>query len=586
VLGLPGTPGTPSIQSVTSHTIVVAFRPPPANGAPLDQIQLRDDHGGTHTCAASPCTVGGLKNGQTYRFTVRAHNVVGWSQPSPQSGAGKPDKVPDPVSGVAATAKDKAAAVTWPVQHPDGSPITSYQVQTSPAPSSGQAVSTVRGTSTTISGLDNGTTYSIRVRGINAAGPGQWGSPANAIPFGKPPPMAAPSATGADSTDNAEKAIKVSWPAADGNGRAISRYTVTQYRNGAAAGTQSTAGLSTTFSGLANDGSKYSYTVTATNSGNLTSAPSPRSNEVLATAPPATVGGVSAVDHDSSNMNGYDGAIHVTFTLSQPHGASLSRVEYQLNTGNSGSWPSPGSAGQSVTKSITGLSNGTQYSAQVRGCNEANQCGDWSPSSNTVTPYGPLSPPSASGSHSGCAAVGNTTGTITFTWSGGSGNGRAAAYQINIDNGGWSANQGSVPDGGSNSNSYPCNSTHSIQVRVVRTGDGTTQTAGPTSNSTNSQTLPAAPVNNPTTQVSRGASSGVQSDCTSGNCWHVHITLDYFGANQGVACHVTTGHGDVRDYTVNTDGNGHYSGDQSFYYGYHDAVTVNCGGHSDTMNPW
>src|SRR5439155_15538538 len=53
VLGVPGTPGTPSIQSVTSHTVVVAFTPPAANGAPIDQIQLSDDHGGTHSCAAS-----------------------------------------------------------------------------------------------------------------------------------------------------------------------------------------------------------------------------------------------------------------------------------------------------------------------------------------------------------------------------------------------------------------------------------------------------------------------------------------------------------------------------------------------------
>jgi len=69
-------------------------------------------------------------------------------------------------------------------------------------------------------------------------------------------------------------------------------------------------------------------------------------------------------------------------------------------------------------------------------------------------------------------------------------------------------------------------------------------------------------------------------------CWHVHIALDYFSANQDVGCHITTGQGDVRDYTVHTDGNGHYSGDQSFYYGYHDAVTANCGGHSDTKDPW
>src|SRR5262249_13572109 len=247
VLGLPGTPGRPSIQSVTSHTMVVAFTAPAANGAPLEEIARRDSRGGTPSCPASPCTVGSLTNGKSYTFTVRGHNVVGWGAFSAPSAAGKPDQVPDAVGGVTATAKDQSAAVSWPAGHVDGSPITSYQVQTSPAPASGQPVSSVRGRSTTVSGLANGTTYSIRVRALNAQGPGTWGGAAKVIPFGRPPAMAAPTAAGADSANNAEKAITVRWQAADGNGRSISRYTVNQYRNGAAGGTQTTTGTSTTF---------------------------------------------------------------------------------------------------------------------------------------------------------------------------------------------------------------------------------------------------------------------------------------------------------------------------------------------------
>ena len=584
VLGLPGTPGRPSIQSVTSHTIVLTFTPPAANGAPLDELSLRDSHGGTHSCPASPCTVNGLTNGQSYSFTVRGHNVVGWGPYSGASAPGKPDKVPDPVTGVIATAKDRAAAVRWTAGHVDGSPISSYQVQTSPAPSSGQAITTVGATATTLSGLDNGTTYNIRVRAINAQGAGTWGPSAQVIPFGQPPAMAAPSAQGADSTDNSEKAITVSWPAADGNGRAISKYTVTEYRNGAAVGTQTATGLSTTFSGVANDGSKYTYSVTATNAGNLTSPPSPQSAAVLATAPPAQVGGVSATDHDASNTNGYNGTIHVSFTLPQPHGASLTRVDYQVSNGAQGSWNSPGSPGAAVTESINGLNNGTSYSAQVRGCNEANQCGAWSPSSNAVTPFGAMSAPSASGSDSGCTSAGNTTGTITFNWSGGSGNGRQATYQTSIDGGGWS-NQGTVPNGGSTSKTYNCNTTHKIQVRIVRSIDGATQIAGPVSDS---EVLPNPPPVTPprSVAVSHGASAQGQPNCSTSGCFYVHITLKNFPANSSVACKLTTGHGDVRNYSLGTNGSGGYSADQSFYYGFHDAVTVNCGGTSDTMNPW
>ena len=522
VLGLPGTPGRPSVQSVSSHTAVVAFTPPAANGAPLDQIELHDSHGGTHSCPASPCTVSGLTNGQSYTFTVRAHNVVGWGTSSAASAPGTPDQVPDPVAGVVATAKDQSAAVHWPAGHVDGTPITAYQVQTSPAPSSGVSITTVQGTSTTVSGLSNGIAYSIRVRATNAAGWGAWGSAAKVTPFGTPPAMAAPTAQGADSADNAEKAITVSWPAADGNGRAISKYTVTQYKNGAAAGTQTATALSTTFSGLVNDGSKYTYTVTATNAGNLTSPPSPQSNPVTATAPPAQVGGVTATDHDASAMNGYDGKIHVRFVLPQPHGASLTRVDYLVSNGAQGSWNSPGAPGTTVTESIGSLSNGTNYSAQVRGCNEANQCGPWSPSSNVVTPFGPMSAPSAGGSHSGCGAVGDTTGNITFSWSGGSGNGRQATYQTSIDGGGW-VNRSTVPNGGSVQNTYNCNSTHTIRVQIVRSIDGQTQVAGPVSHS---ESLPAAPNPQPSVTLVAGASAAGQPGCSAVYCHYLKVTIN------------------------------------------------------------
>jgi len=223
-------------------------------------------------------------------------------------------------------------------------------------------------------------------------------------------------------------------------------------------------------------------------------------------------------------MNGYDGTIHVTFTLPQPHGASLTRVDYQLNTGGSGSWSSPGTPGQQVTESIGGLSNGSSYGAAVRGCNEAGQCGAWSPSSNSVTPFGPMSNPSASGSHSGCTSQGATTGSVSFSWSGGSGNGRTATYETNLDGGGWSA-QGQVPNGSSITRTFNCNTTHNFQVRIVRSIDGQTQLAGPVS--APSQTLPAAPPIPPSVDLSKGASVR-QPDCTSVYCHYLHIAMNNF----------------------------------------------------------
>jgi hypothetical protein len=160
----------------------------------------------------------------------------------------------------------------------------------------------------------------------------------------------------------------------------------------------------------------------------------------------------------------------------------------------------------------------------VRGCNEANQCADWSPSSNAVTPFGPMSAPSASASPSGCTAHTDTSGTITFGWSGGSGNGRQATYQTNIDGAGWTT-QGTVPNGGSIPKSYQCNTTsHTIQVRLVRDVDGN-QYTNPVSASNHLQNPPPA---NPSVTLSKGGNAQGQPHCTSSHCHFLHIAMHDF----------------------------------------------------------
>jgi large repetitive protein len=189
-----------------------------------------------------------------------------------------------------------------------------------------------------------------------------------------------------------------------------------------------------------------------------------------------------------------------------------------------------------------------------------------------------IRPPAASG----CTQIGNTSGQITFNWSGGSGNGRPASYETSVDGGGWS-NQGTVPNGGSTTRTYACSSSHTVRVRITRTIDGGTQFSGMASFSS---TLPTAPRNPPAVGVSWGASAQGQPTCSSTFCHYVHITLDHFTATTSYACRLTTGHGDVRNYSLRTDGTGHYSGDQPFYYGYRDWVRVDCGGVTGEKNPW
>lgn len=489
VLGVPSAPGVPTLSSVATHTVVLGFSPSASNGAPVDRYEIADSSGKTYSCAAAPCTVTGLTNGEAYTFTARAHNDVGWSAISGASQAATPDQVPDPVGGLTAVAADSAVTLQWTAAHVDGTAVTGYDVQISPDPGSGPVQKTT-GTSLTWTGLTNGTQYNFQVKAENAAGPGQFGAPAQATPFGKPKTMAAPSASAVQSADLHEKAVTVSWAAADGNGRDVTGYLVTAYHNGVAAGTQSVAAPQTQTSfAVANDGSTYTYSVTATNAENLTSDPSLQSSPpITAASQPDPIGSVNASASAGSTAPGYDKTIRVSFTLPQPNGATLTRVEYQVSGGGGGSWSSPGSPGSSVTETIGGLTNGTSYTVTVRGCNETSACGAWSAASNAAIPYGVPATPTAGAS---VAADGKS---IVWSWGGGGGNGRPIAnYQISVDGGGWQ-DKGASP--GSATQTFDYSQTHSVRVQVV-------DSAGQVSGIASAQATtgaPPAPTPTPTPQ--------------------------------------------------------------------------------------
>ncbi len=528
VLGRPATPSRPSITAVRSETAVVAFVPPPPNGAPITQFQLRDNYGSVYTCQASPCTVTGLHNGRSYTFTVRAQNIVGWSDTSPPSAPRIPDQVPQAPLGLAAKPGDRKAALSWNAAAVNGSRVDYYQVKTSPGTG---GVKQVAALSTTVSGLTNGTSYTAQVRAHNRQGFSPWSTAVPFIPFGTPVTMAAPvAATGDPSVAASERTINVSWTAADGNGRDITSYALTEYRDGAAATTVTLGGsvTSTTFT-VPTSSSTYTYSITATNSGALTSSPSPRSNSIDASTAPGQMGTPSAA------ATGNSGAVTLSgIAAPQANGAPITQLQYSANGGGWQQLPSFASS-----QTVGGLSDGTAYTFQVRGCNK-NGCGAPSGSSNSATPYSPPAAPAAAASSNGS----QTNPAITFSWSGGGGNGRPIAdYQIRIDGGGWT-NKGA--SGGSETNSYGNSQTHTIDVRVVNT-------AGQTSPVSSASAKTAAPVppDPETITLSKGASAVGQNNCSSVYCHYLVITPHQFSGTFAYNCY--------QDGTVFASGTGSFS---------------------------
>jgi hypothetical protein len=139
----------------------------------------------------------------------------------------QPPNVPGAPSLLSVTPGDGRVTATWSAPASDGgAPITSYSATASP----GTATCVSSGPSCTITGLSNGTSYTIRVRATNDVGQGPASNPRTATPG------VAPSAPRSLSVSpNLSSGIGLSWqPPASGGSSPVSGYRI--YR-GAPGGT-------------------------------------------------------------------------------------------------------------------------------------------------------------------------------------------------------------------------------------------------------------------------------------------------------------------------------------------------------------
>ena len=174
--------------------------------------------------------------------------------------------VPGQVTGVSAVASGRTSAqVSWTAPS-SGGPVASYRVTpyigtTAQAPTS---VPATADTSTTITGLTNGSTYTFKVEAVNANGAGPASAASNAVtPLNAVVPASPTNVTARPATSSA----LVTWtPSGSDGDSAITGQTVTPYI-GATAQTPVQVGptaTSATITGLTN-GSGYTFRVKATN---------------------------------------------------------------------------------------------------------------------------------------------------------------------------------------------------------------------------------------------------------------------------------------------------------------------------------
>ena len=121
---------------------------------------------------ATTQSVTGLVNGTGYAFRVAAVNAIGTGPESEASNVVVPATVPGPPTGVVAVGGDAEVSVSWVAPVSDGgSPLTGYVVTPfvgliAQTPVVFDATALVG----TVTGLENGTTYSFTVAAVNAVG--------------------------------------------------------------------------------------------------------------------------------------------------------------------------------------------------------------------------------------------------------------------------------------------------------------------------------------------------------------------------------------------------------------------------------
>ncbi|MFZ9773125.1 MAG: InlB B-repeat-containing protein, partial [Ilumatobacteraceae bacterium] len=170
----------------------------------------------------SPVLVTSLSNGTNYGIALRAVTGAGAGSASAVL-YGQPVAAPSAPLGVSVTVASQRLSVSFTAPSSNGSPITSYEYSTNGGTSWTSAATTA--TTFDITGLTNGTTYSVRVRAINAIGAGAATVALSRTPAAVPgSPIISTINNTATLASVATTALSVSFTPGANNGAEISNY--------------------------------------------------------------------------------------------------------------------------------------------------------------------------------------------------------------------------------------------------------------------------------------------------------------------------------------------------------------------------
>ncbi len=366
------------------------------------------------TSAAPSCSVTGLANGTTYYIGVVATNAAGSGPASSPLQAVTPLARPGAPTLTGISSGDSYLSVSFTAGAAGGDPITSYQYSLN----GGTNWSNATGTSSpiVIDGLTDGTSYTVSLRAVSAAGVGAGSNSKTGTPYTYPDTV--DSTTISANGENGQ--IVVAWTDPGDGGSAITEAQATAFSSltgGSQEGTTctTTTNLATgdttscTVTGLTN-GTTYYISTQSENAAGWSGRSSPR----VAATPSIDPGAVSAV----TGVAG-DGQVTVSWTPGSTGGSSISDYTVWYSSGGAYTRFNDGTS-TNTSATVTGLTNGTAYTFEVYAVN-SNGTGPASSPSSPVTPTGPsITSAALPGGEVGvtyAATPSASGGTAPYTWS-------------------------------------------------------------------------------------------------------------------------------------------------------------------------
>jgi YVTN family beta-propeller protein len=221
--GLPGIPTNVVAMPATSTTGVTWNAPSVIGSSALTDYMIRysGNDGATWTTqdlhSTSTSATLNLSNGSNDVYEVAAVNHAG------QGGWSVLANPPNPPTLTGITAGNELLSIPFTPGANGGSPITGYQYSLD----GGTTWQNVNGVASplVISGLTNGTSYTVELRALNAAGVSAASNSETGVPFTAP---ATPDASQFVTTSQ-DGQIGITWRAPNDNGSPITEYTITLY---------------------------------------------------------------------------------------------------------------------------------------------------------------------------------------------------------------------------------------------------------------------------------------------------------------------------------------------------------------------